>query len=203
MENNKNNLLNITDKDPLKVLTEKPAEKKTGKSKKALIIIAIFVIILLLVGSYILIMNRYFVPNIEKNNIYNATNTNEITNENSGISIYSSMTIIGDKDVNILVTDLNGNSMGDSFIEEPIENEGEKFGIAVRMFNINTPPSGTYKVILSSPEKVGYFMDFILFGNNGEYTKEHFEGDIYADKKVEYILYLDKNNFQNATISAK
>ena len=109
-----------------------------------------------------------------------------------------------DPNVTISVTNSTGNSVGESFIQNPIASD--PLGIintngAVKIFYLPKPSSGNYTLHLSSSNSTAYSLDQYLYDVNGNVSKSTDTGNLTNGPKDTYRIVFNKNNISNSKSS--
>jgi len=109
--------------------------------------------------------------------------------------------LVVDPNINITVTDQNGNPVGESFIQSPIS---DPLGIStnikgpLKIYYYPKPSTGKYSVVLSAVGLSPYQLDEYLYDINGDVVKKTDSGNLNGTKDS-YVINFDKNNYSNDT----
>lgn len=122
------------------------------------------------------------------------------TPANSDLS-YIMMVI--NSNVVISLTDEQGNSKGESFIQEPIAGQIDSATNSrgsVKIFYLKKPQSGKYTLKLKSNTQISYQLDKYFYDKNGNYSGGTITGALSNGTTDTYILNFDKNSATNSKL---
>ena len=113
----------------------------------------------------------------------------------------SYLMLVVDEGVNISVSSPSGELVGESFVQQPLENEetpGDLSGDPLRIFYLPDPGSGNYELALSSSNNNNYDLDVYYYDIDGNVRINYFSGIVGQGDEDNYSLLFDKNNVDDS-----
>jgi hypothetical protein len=107
-------------------------------------------------------------------------------------------------DVNVALLDNYGNSVGESFVQNPIISDIDEDAVnsvgPLKIFYAPKPSSGKYILKLTSTNSSSYNLDEYLYDKNGDVNKSSSTNTINKNSIISYSLNFDKNDSSNDKI---
>lgn len=105
-----------------------------------------------------------------------------------------------DSNVNVLLLDSEGNIVGESFIQESLENDegAGKSGQNLRTFYLAAPDSGQYSLALSSSITTKYNLDLYAYDKDGNVKVAHFNGVVGPEDSDQYSIKFNKEDSKSS-----
>lgn len=138
--------------------------------------------------------------------------TNLASYNNSAVSVrkfvpansdMSYIVYVVDENVDIIVRDENGESVGESYLEYSPANLTEEPNVidssAVKVYYFAKPQTGDYTVELSASESTSYQLDETFITEDGEIKTDTHDGFIEPDQSANYHVAYDKDILENST----
>ncbi|GEM_PF-2699608 len=112
--------------------------------------------------------------------------------------------LVVDKEVDISVSSSSGELVGESFIQQPLENEetpGDFSGDSVRIFYLPDPESGDYQIVLSSNLVKNYLLDVYLYDKDANVDVKHFSGIVGSQDEDSFKIEFNKDDVEESSAS--
>ncbi|MBI3985159.1 MAG: C39 family peptidase [Candidatus Levybacteria bacterium] len=103
-------------------------------------------------------------------------------------------------DINLVVKDLDGNIVGESFIQQPLTEESNPSltNSPIRIFYLPKPENQEYTIEISSSENKAYDLNILLYDQNGNVNKISQPGLISENQNDGYVIKFNKENSNNS-----
>lgn len=104
--------------------------------------------------------------------------------------------------VDIIVKDKNGNVVGESYTEQPLQDDigGGTSGQPIKVYLVPKPANGEYFVTVSSSSTQKYTLQSDIYNQNAQNTTGDFSGTVSAGKPDTYIIAFDRQDIQKENI---
>ncbi|HVT01668.1 MAG TPA: hypothetical protein VHE53_05590 [Patescibacteria group bacterium] len=112
----------------------------------------------------------------------------------------SYLLLVIDSDSSIQLKNNSGDSVGDSFIQFPLENDdspGKVSGQPIKMYYLPMPISGSYYLTLSSNKTHLYKLRIYYYDKDGNVKIGNLDGILGVSNSDSFNLNFDKNNLNN------
>lgn len=102
--------------------------------------------------------------------------------------------LVVDSNIDIVLKDVGGNLLGESFIQSPIINAefGGSSGNSLKILYFKAPQGGDYNVFLSSSDSSLYKLEEYLYDQNGNVYLKTIDGVIEKNKTDNINIHFDK-----------
>lgn len=143
---------------------------------------------------------------------YNINTLNDYSNTFSTLGTYtpsytdlSYIMLSTDPNITIVLKNSNGNTVGESFIQQPLVNDDNppQANSTIKIFYLPTPNGGNYTLQLSSSSKQNYSLNVYFYNIAGEVKIINIKGDLNKNKQDNFVLNFDKNKLKNDKIKHK
>lgn len=114
----------------------------------------------------------------------------------------SYLQFVVNQDVNVKLTDDNGNVVGEEHIEEPLEADGypgQTSGVPLKIVLLPKPNTGIYHLTLTSPHDTSYKLTSYLYTEDGEVTMSTDRGFVGGEDVNTFTINFDKKIQGNNT----
>ena len=143
---------------------------------------------------------------------YSKTSLNDYSNTFLSLGTYtpsftdlSYIMLTTNSGVNITLKDSGNNTVGESFIQQPLVNDANppQANSPIQIFYLPKPNGGNYSLQLSSTNKQNYNLNIYFYNIDGDVKIMNIKGDLNKNKQDNFVLNFDKNKLKNDKIKHK
>ncbi len=140
---------------------------------------------------------------------YNRLTLNDYSNSFLSMGTYtpsntdlSYIFIYTNPNVNLTIKDSNGNSVGESYLQQSIinDNNSSSKNKPLKLYYFPQPTNGQYTLSASGNNSSNYSLDIYFYDVHGNTRTFHFNEHLNKNKIDRYILSFDKNKLKNDKI---